>query len=153
MIDFKQGGAAEISTIGSRNGIYNPELEKRNTVALNITNNSTADSLRLTVTTDREATISKTVSLPPKGVMTQLNINLSDISQARGRVEKLRFEPLGGEGSLLIDRLSFEYEAPIEVSAGEITDCTATPAAVSISGRLCTGYVADGSTIEIRHCP
>lgn len=153
MIDFKQGGVAEISTIGSRNSIYNPELEKRNTVALNITNNSTADSLKLTVTTDREATISKTVSLPPKGVMTQININLSDISQARGHVEKLRFEPLGGEGSLLIDRLSFEYEAPIEVSAGEITDCTATPATVSISGRLGTGYLVDGSTIEIRHCP
>ncbi len=153
MIDFKQGGGAEISTIGSRNSIYNPELEKRNTVALTIINNSTADSLRITVTTDRDATISKTVSLPPTGVMTQININLSDISQARGRVEKLRFEPLGGEGSLLIDRVSFEYEAPIEVSAGEITDCTATPAAVSISGRLGTGYVADGPTIEIRHCP
>ena len=43
-IDFDKGDKVRIETAGSRNRIYNPELTKRNTVAVTMTNLSDADS-------------------------------------------------------------------------------------------------------------
>lgn len=144
---FTKGDAVEISTAGSRNNIYNPRLNRRNTIAVTLDNQSSADSLQLGVTTEK-ASYYKTL---PITAGRQISLfNMSDIKTDTCRIEKLRLRPIGGAGELLIDRISFEYERPITALAGRILSCTALPDEITITGELDR---ADGTTIEIRHCP
>ena len=157
LIDFKRGSAVEIDLSDSRNSIYNPRLDMRNTVCVALENRSSADSLRLYFTTDENPEMSpensKTMSLPEKDGMQYVGFNLSDRVHDSGRLRALRFEPLGGEGTLIIDRISFEREAPISVSAGTVNACMATREAVTVTGTLDSVYTGEGAVIELRHSP
>ena len=158
IIDFKNGGAVELSTSGSRNAIYNPNLEWRNTVALAIENRSDADTLCLSFVTDRDSTFTpgkskKTVISKDEGWQ-YVEFNLSDIPGAEGRLEGLRIEAVGGEGTIMIDRISFEREAPIGINAGEIISCTASEDGnLTVKGIVKEEYLSEGARIEVRHAP
>lgn len=157
VIDFENGGAVEISTAGSRNNIYSPELERRNTIVLTVDNKSNADSLRLWVATDSHPDFtpdrSKTVSMTANGDRQLVQFNLSDLPEMTGRLSAMRIQPVGGEGSILLDRISFEREAPIETNAGAISECTATPDNITVKGLINFEYIKDGDMVEIRLCP
>ena len=158
IMDFKNGGAVELPTAGSRNSIYNPNLGRRNTVALAIENRSSADSLRLSFITDIDSVFtpvkSKKVPVSGNKGWQYVEFNLSDIPGAEGRLTGLRIEPVGGEGRILIDRISFEQEAPIEINAGEIIDCTASvDGNLTVRGIVRDEYLGDGARIEVRHAP
>ncbi len=156
-IDFKTGGAVELETSGSRNGMYNPRLDMRNTVAVALENKSGIDSLRLFFFTDSNAVPdlkkSKTVALLKTPGMQIVEFNLSDNAEAKGRLSKLRIEPAGGEGVVVIDRISFEREAVTEPVAGVITSCTATPETITVTGVVGKDYAGKGMRIEVRHSP
>ena len=147
LFTFTQGDAAEISTAGSRNNIYNPRLNRRNTIAVTLDNQSTADSMQLAVTTECGC-YNKTL---PITAGRQISLfNMSDIEADTCRIQGLRLTPVGGAGSISIDRISFENERPITALAGKIFSCTASPDEITITGEL---NRADGVAIEIRHCP
>ncbi|MDE6394983.1 MAG: hypothetical protein K2K77_06550, partial [Duncaniella sp.] len=156
-IDFGDGGAVELTTAGSRNNIYSPELERRNTIVLTVDNKSTADSLRLWFATDRchefSPVRSKTVAMAANSDRQLVQFNLSDIPGANGRLSALRIEPIGGNGSMLLDRIAFEREAPIETNAGAISECIATPDNITVRGLINFEYIKDGDMVEIRLCP
>lgn len=150
-IDFDKGDKVRIETAGSRNRIYNPELTKRNTVAVTMTNLSDADSLRLYIDTDRGTTVSKAMPMPKTAE--QVLFNFSDIADASGRIEAITLEPTGGKGSIIIDRISFENESPICTYAGRVSSCTATKDFVTVSGEVDSKFLGNDATIEIRHYP
>lgn len=156
-IHFNTGGSVEIETDGSRNNIYNPSLEMRNTVVFNIANNSDADSMRLWFATDicpdYSTERSKTVALPSDQDFRQVEFNLSDVPGAKGRICALRIEPINGQGTILLDRIAFEREAPIEPNAGIIKECKATQDFITVTGRIDYEYIHEDATVEIRHCP
>lgn len=157
VVDFKNNGAVEITTTGSRNNIYSPELERRNTITLTVDNKSNADSLRLWFATDSCPDFtrgrSKTMAMTPNGERQLIQFNLSDIQGASGRLSALRIEPVGGEGTILLDRIAFEREAPTEINAGVISACIATPEHITVKGLINFEYIKDGDIVEIRHCP
>ena len=97
---------------GSRHLLYNPTLEKRNTVLLLMENRSSATRLRLRFITDRDSTYdeakSKIFEIEPNSPKKTCYLNLSDNPHAKGRLKGFRIEPLGGKGMLRIDRITFE---------------------------------------------
>ncbi len=153
-IDFKEGDAIELATGGSRNNMYSPLLELRNTVMIALENRSSADSLRLYFTTDANCKESfKTVALSGHSGLQLVRFNLSDNPGAKGRLERIRIEPVGGRGELDIDRISFEREDVIYPDAGMISSCKVTGDFVTVKGCIDSCYVVDGATIEVRHAP
>ena len=156
-VDFKDGDAIEIETVGSHNNMYSPLLEQRNTVMIALENYSSADSLRLYFATDNNRDImpgnSKTVAMAGSSGLQLIKFNLSDKSGAKGRLSKIRIEPVGGCGTLNIDRISFEREDVICHNAGEITSCKAVDNTVTIEGCINGCYVMEGGMIEVRHAP
>lgn len=155
--DFAGGSALITETPSSRNNIYNPPLEQRNTVALALRNESSARSLRLYFTTDASprftAENSKSVELAPGSGNQSVSFNLSDLPGASGRLRGLKIEPEGGKGHILIDRISFERETPITPNCGRIDRCLAFGGMMSVEGEIDPGFDFLGSTIEIRHAP
>ena len=157
VIGFKPGSAVELVTADSRNNIYSPDLGIRNTVVLTVDNKSNADSIRLMFATDSCRDFSplraKTMPMRPDCDRQLVQFNLSDIPAATGRLCALRLEPTGGEGSILIDRIAFERENPIEINAGVISQCTATQDFITIKGRIDYEHLKDGAVVEILHYP
>ena len=148
-IDFNEGDAVELTTAGSRNDIYSPRLDLRNTVAISLDNRSTADSLRLSFITDNDtlfnAEKSMIVAMTPRSGMHCLEFNLSGIPAAEGRLHGLRLEPLGGKGIIEIDRISFEREGQAVPQAGHIDSCTATTETITIKGSVDETFDCEGA--------
>lgn len=157
IFDFKKGAALTFEADTSHNSMYNPPLELRNTIAIALDNRSKADRMRVSFTTKGDtlftAAKSKTVPLSAESGMQLYSVNLSDIPEARGSLRGIRIEPLGGNGTIAIDRISFEREEPIRTYAGSIASCTADSSLVSIHGTLLPQYLRTGATIEVRHAP
>ncbi len=155
--DFAKGSALKVETAASRNNIYNPQLELRNTVAIALRNESSARALRLYFTTDSlphfDEENSKLVELGPGDDYQSVSFNLSDLPGAVGRLRGLKIAPEGGNGRLVIDRISFERETPITPNCGRITRCMAYGGLMSVEGEINPGFDFIGATIEIRHAP
>ena len=156
-IDFNEGDAVELTTAGSRNDIYSPRLDLRNTVAISLDNRSTADRLPLSFITDNDtlfnAEKSMIVAMTPRSGMHCLEFNLSGIPAAEGRLHGLRLEPLGGKGIIEIDRISFEREGQAVPQAGHIDSCTATTETITIKGSVDETFDCEGAMVEVRHFP
>lgn len=157
IIDFNEGDAVELTTAGSRNDIYSPRLDLRNTVAISLDNRSTADRLRLSFITDNDTLFntekSMTVAMTPRSGMHCLEFNLSGIPAAEGRLHGLRLEPLGGKGTIEIGRISFEREGQAVPQAGHIESCTATTETITIKGSVDETFDCKGAMFEVRHSP
>ena len=115
---FRKGSSLSSPPLaGSRHLLYNPTLEKRNTVLLLMENRSSATRLRLRFITDRDSTYdeakSKIFEIEPNSPKKTCYLNLSDNPHAKGRLKGFRIEPLGGKGMLRIDRITFEQEAAL----------------------------------------
>lgn len=156
--DFHDGSALKVETHASHNNIYNPPVQLRNTVALALRNESSARALRLYFSTDSlprfSAANSKLVELEPGDGNQLVSFNLSDLPGAVGRLRGLKLELEGGNGRLVIDRISFERETPITPNCGRITGCKAFGGyMMSVEGEINPGFDFLGATIEIRHCP
>lgn len=150
---FGAQGGLMINTSGSRNMAYNPNLWRRNTIAVAVENLSTACGLSLTVLTDSAAFATKVMPMPATGTKGIVSFNLSDRGPVPGRITTLLLQPLGGEGVMLIDRISFENETPIDYPAGKINSCTATAKTIEIQGSVDHNYLTPGAKVEVRHCP
>ena len=151
---FRKGSSLSSPPLaGSRHLLYNPTLEKRNTVLLLMENRSSATRLRLRFITDRDSTYdeakSKIFEIEPNSPKKTCYLNLSDNPHAKGRLKGFRIEPLGGKGMLRIDRITFEQEAALEPQAGRIDGCTATPHEIAVTGSIDPKYRNRYSRIAI----
>lgn len=157
IFDFRKNATLTFETDTSHNSMYNPPLDIRNTIAIALDNRSKADSLRLWFTTKDDTLFtpgkSKAIPLSDHIGIRQYSINLSDIAEARGKLRGLRIEPVGGCGSIVIDRISFEREDPIRVWSGSISSCTADSNFISVKGTVLPKYIRTDATIEVRYSP
>lgn len=155
---FSRGGILDSPSLeNSRNGVFNPPLggnsavylvrenqnmsyQTRNTLFFVMENRSTADKVRISFITNDDKQYdpakSKVFDIDPNTPKKAYYFNFSDNDRARGHIAGFRIEPLGGEGSLLIDRITFEEEAPITTFAGEITSCKASGDKIVITGKV-----------------
>lgn len=153
-----QGSLSCTKMKNSRSSIYNPPLERRNTFAIVLANQSEARQMRLWFTTYDDPDFSeakqKTFDIEPQSGMKAYYINISDLPTAKGQLAALRLEPMGAEkGSIEIDRISFEQEQPIREYAGAVTRCTADHKNVFIEGKVEEKYLQPGAKIEIYDYP
>ena len=141
VFDFETGGTlTSPSLAGSCNSVFNPELRDRNTMFFVMENRSTASKLKIDFLTDEEGEYadvrSKTFDIEPSSPKQAYYFNFSDLETAAGHLTGFRIEPLGGEGMLLIDRITFEREAVLEPFAGTIDACTADEDKITIRGTI-----------------
>ncbi len=137
----------------SRNGMYNPTLEIRNTMFFVMENMSGADKLRLSFITSEDKNYdegkSKVFDIQPHSPKRAFYFNLSDNPKAEGRLTGLRLEPLGGSGKIIIDRISFEQEPRLEPFAGEISSCRASNKSIAVKGHIASDYLNKFKRIAI----
>lgn len=137
----------------SRNMIYAPKLESRNTLFFVMRNNSTASQLKLRFITEKDSVYddakSKTFDIDPNGPMRAYYFNLSNNNKAEGRIIGFRIEPSGGTGEIEIDRITFENEDKIEPFAGQIQSCLAENDTIKIKGIVRPEYLGQYNTIAI----
>ncbi len=137
----------------SRNMIYAPELESRNTLFFVMRNNSTASQLKLRFITEQDSVYddvkSKTFDIDPNGPMRAYYFNFSNNNKAKGRITGFRIEPSGGTGEIEIDRITFENEDKIETFAGQIQSCTAVDDMITVKGIVRPEYLGQYNTIAI----
>lgn len=157
IFDFRKGASVKVEIDSSRNGIFNPPLERRNTIELALKNESSARALRLFFSTDASPRFSdensKSVGLAPGRGNQVVSFNLSDLPGANGRLRGLKIMPEGGKGRLVIDRISFERETPAAANCGRITRCSATDEYITVEGEISPEYNFGGASVEIRHAP
>lgn len=156
LLTITPSAPAEIDLTDSRNALYNPNLEQRNTVSVALANQGAAHSLRLFYATDEEPefSASRSMALPVSagGAPQKLNYNLSAIG-AKGRLKALRFAPESGRARIAVDRISFERETPVTQSAGAVKSCLANEERVEVRGTVLPAYVTPGAQVEIRFAP
>lgn len=137
----------------SRNGIYNPTLEMRNTMFFVMENQSSATRIKLSFITadDRiyDNSKSKVFDIQPNSPKSAYYFNLSDNPKAKGRLMGIRIEPLDGNGKIIIDRITFEQEKKLEPFAGEITACQASNKKITIKGHIAQEYLHKYNKIVI----
>lgn len=137
----------------SRNGIYAPKLEIRNTLFFVMRNNSTASQLKLRFITEKDSIYddikSKTFDINPNSPMLAYYFNLSNNNKAEGRIIGFRIEPSGGTGEIEIERITLEEEARIEAYAGQIQQCIISGDTIVIRGSVRPEYVGQYNTIAL----
>ncbi|MDP4206617.1 MAG: glycosyl hydrolase family 28-related protein, partial [Bacteroidota bacterium] len=137
----------------SRNGIYNPTLEIRNTMFFIMENRSSAKKLKLSFITADDKVYddlkSKTFNIQSNSPKSAYYFNLSNNPKAKGRLMGLRIEPLDGSGKIIIDRITFEQETKLEPFAGEITACRASNKNITVKGHITPEYQNKFSRIAI----
>lgn len=158
VFDFETGGTlTSPSLAGSRNSVFNPELRDRNTMFFVMENRSSAQKLKIGFLTDKEGEYaevrSKTFDIEPSSPKRAYYFNFSDLETAAGHLTGFRIEPLGGEGMLLIDRITFEREAVLEPFAGTIDACTADDDKITIRGTVRPEYGERYSRIAVYEAP
>lgn len=136
---------------GSRHGIFQPDLQERNTFCFVMENRSSARSVRVSFITNEDRLYdeskSKVFPLIPRSPEMLYYFNFSDCPAARGRMLGFRISPLDGMGNLLINSVSFEEEAPIETLIGAIIRCEAKDSLVTVSGKLLSVEPETGDSI------
>lgn len=157
---FKKGNAALYTTQlkNSRNSLYNPPLEIRNTVRVVLANNSNVSKVRMSFTTNEDSVFnaekSKVFDIKPLSGATSYYFNVSDLKTAKGNLTGLKFEPVDGNGGTwAIDRITFEKEQPIIDYAGTITSCTADSANLHIKGTIRPEFVKKYRRLAIYEAP
>lgn len=123
---------------------YSALLPLRNTVFIRMKNNTNAEQLKISVITTNQTNYSefteKLVEISPNSDFCSYFMNLSDLNLS-GYLRQIRLEPIGAaSGSIEIDAISFEREAPIEETAGTVLACTADQSTVTVKGRLKEEY-------------
>ena len=150
LLDVESENAALQSPpiLEARGHRYSALLELRNTVFLRVKNDTAATALKVTVTTDNgSASVEVPVAAHSDPVSLYANFSKTTLS---GYIRSVRIEPLGAsEGTLSIDSISFEREAPLVDFAGEILSCTAdfSEKTVTVTGRLNAAY--RGKTVTL----
>lgn len=158
-LDFQAGATLSTTLLrGSCNSIYNPPLEVYNTIFMVMENRSDVRQMRVWFLTDgqqdftREA--SKVIDIEPQSGKQAYYANLSDLPTARGRLTGLRFEPIGPSGgTLLLHRINFQKEEPIEDFAGAIDRCTASTKYVRVEGHIDPELASRYPILEIYEAP
>ena len=128
VFSFRKGGVLHAPPFkNSYKQRCNPTLELRNTIMFVMENKSSSDSLRVRFTTEEDSIFddkkSNTFTLEPYSAKQAYYFNLSDVPAAKGRLTGLCVEPIGGEGELRIDRITFEQEQPRNPQSGTILAC------------------------------
>ena len=154
----KEGTLSCTKMKNSRSSIYNPPLERRNTFAIVLSNQSDAKQMQLRFATYNDPQFSESKSkifeVEPHSGAHAYYINVSDIPEAKGQLAAIQLKPLGtSKGTIEIDRISFEQELPIRDYAGAITRCTADRKHVWIEGRIDDKFLQSGSKLEIYDYP
>lgn len=154
---FKKGSWLQFRADTSNNNLYNPPLELRNTVRVVVQNRSKATALRLSYITEHDTVFDQTKSkisvIEPGQGMQAVQFNLSDNPTAKGHLKGFRLEPIGGSGTIAIDRISFEREKPIEANAGRIISCKADKRHLTVCGEIKPEYNRAGARVQLRHAP
>ena len=138
---------------GSRNGMYNPPLEDRNTFFVVMENRSDVEKVVLSWETTAGSG-EKEFSIQPDSPMQAYYFNISDAESARGRLKRFSISPFWGigKGTWKIDQIRFEREAPIAEHYGEIISCTADKDTVRIDGTL-YDFPPEGATVSVYEYP
>ena len=131
---------------------YSMKMPLRNTFCVRMKNDSTATKLKLSFVTDANPEYDDSRSkvfdiLPESGYFTYY-FNISDVEGARGYLRGFRLEALDAEeGTIRIDAITFEREAPVYEYAGSITSCTAEGEDITVKGTLKPEFA--GKTVTI----
>jgi len=157
---FKKRTSALFTTQlkNSRNSLYNPPLEIRNTIRIVLANNSDVSKVRLSFITSHDSIFdenkSKVFNIHPFSALTSYYFNISDIKTAKGNLTGIKLEPLDGNGGIwTIDRITFEKELPIIDYAGSITSCTADSSFLHIKGTIRPEFVNKYHQLAIYEAP
>lgn len=150
---FKKPGSVYTTLLGgSINSIFNPPAKNRNTVRAVIANRCGADSIRVSYITDKDSLFenhSKTFALSKDEELKNYFFNFSDIP-TQGNYAGLKFEPIGAHaGSIAIDRITFEREAPLTKTTGKVTQCKADSANIHIALEFSPAEAAKYKELEI----
>ena len=122
---------------GSRNSIFNPPLQDRNTFFVVLENRSPSARIRLSWSTEEGGKGSKDFDIQPNSGMTAYYLNISDSKEAKGTLSSFSLESLdGGKGEWLIGQIRFERETPFTEYAGSVSTCTAADGFLHIAGTL-----------------
>lgn len=159
VFSFRKPGAALLTTLlaGSLHDLFSPPTDRRNTVRAVIANRCGADSIRVSFTTTKDSGFAAHTKVFPL-VRTDTEphnyfFNFSDIASA-GNYAGLRFEPLhASKGSLAIDRITFEREAPIVERVGNIASCRADSSRISIVANIGAAAAAQYKELRIYTLP
>ncbi|MDO5571232.1 MAG: hypothetical protein Q4F97_07175 [Bacteroidales bacterium] len=158
---FTDGRFSTPDLKGSRNSVYNPHLEERNTLFVVMNNLSSADKIKISFITEEDSVYdlkkSKVFDIPKSEKMKGVFFNISDNDYAKGRLRGLRFEPIIEnekkksklEGRIEIDRITFEQEDKIEPFAGNIVECVTKDGKVVIRGKIEKNLLKQYSNITI----
>lgn len=154
---FKKPGALFTTQLkGSLHHLFSPPASERNTVRMVIDNRCGADSLRVSFITDSDSDFSrysKVFPLSREQGRRNYFFNFSDLD-ASGYYAGLKVEPLGSNGGeILIDRITFEREHPIENHAGRILSCKADSAHIHIKGEIGEAYEGKYGELAVYDVP
>ena len=140
---------------GSRNHMFEPPLDDRNTFFVVMENKSKVDRVRLSWETIDGKRGSKEFDIVPRSKMRAYYFNISDVPEACGSLKGFSLESLEkkGRGTWKIAQIRFEREDPIIRYGGGIASCVADTAEVEIQGNVDKSLLGSYSTIEVYEYP
>ena len=126
---------------------YSAKLAVKNTIFLRMKNDTDTETFKVYYKTDRVLRYSEdncvTVTVGKGSGFESVYANLSACKDTAGYLRGFRIVPVGAtKGTVTIDAISFEREAPLYDYAGEITSCLADGEkdTVTIKGKLDSAY-------------
>ena len=153
---FKKGAELKSPNLaGSRNRMFAPPLEDRNTFFVVMENKSGESRLRLSWETVDGVKGSKEFEIVPHSKMRAYFFNISDVPEARGALMRFSLATLDnkGKGTWKIDQIRFEREEPIIRFGGVIVSCVADKDEVKIQGTVDGSLSGSYSTIGVYEYP
>ena len=126
---------------------YSAKLAVKNTIFLRMKNDTDTETFKVYYKTDRVLRYSEdncvTVTVGKGSGFESVYANLSACKDTAGYLRGFRIVPVGAtKGTVTIDAISFEREAPLYDYAGEITSCLADgdKDTVTVKGKLDPAY-------------
>jgi hypothetical protein len=159
VFNFKKGASLTTTQLrNSRNNLFSPDLAIRNTLRFVLANRSNVSRIRLSYITDKDSVFdskkSKIFHIKPHTALQSYYFNLSDLPALAGHLAGLKMEPLDGNGGeWMIDRITFEREAPLIHDAGSIESCTADSLFLHIQGHIKPEYLQKYRYLTIFEAP
>ena len=157
-LDLRFKGGAKIQSPdlnGSRNSMFNPPLEDRNTFFVVMENRSDVSRVCLSWETLDGKKGSKEFDIEPHSKMRAYYFNVSDVPEAKGALRAFSLSSLDGKGKgrWRIDQIRFEKEDPIIRYGGGIVSCVADDSEVKIQGTVDGDLLGKYSSIEVYEYP
>lgn len=157
-LDYKFRKGAELMTpdlSGSRNRMFNPPLEDRNTIFVVLENRSDVSKVRLDWETLKGVTGSKEFDIEPHSPMKAYFFNVSDIPEAKGALKCFSLSSVdgSGKGRWKIGQIRFEREDPIIRYGGAIASCTADMKEVKVEGSVGGDLLDEYNTVAVYEYP